>query len=48
MDEYWNVGQMGAKNRILNNTSSIRVPNDHRKRVALIIIAEEQGYNEDQ
>ena len=33
-------------NRILNNNSSIGVPNDHGKHGALIIIAEEQGYNE--
>ena len=36
------------KNWILNNRSSIGVPNDHGKCIALIIIAEEQGYNEDQ
>ena len=34
------------KNMILNNSSSIGVPNDHRKHGGLIIIAEEQGYNE--
>ena len=38
------AGQTGAKNKIL----SIGVPNDHGKCVASIIIAEEQGYNEDQ
>ena len=39
-------GQAGAKNSILNNNSSIGVPNDHGKRSALTIVAEEQGYNE--
>ena len=33
---------MGAK----KNNSSIGVPNDHGKHGALIIVAEEQGYNE--
>ena len=32
-----------VKNRILNNNSSIGVPNDHEKHGALIIVAEEQG-----
>ena len=41
-------GKRVLKNRILNNSSSIGVPNDHGKRIASIIIAEEQGYNEDQ
>ena len=36
------AGQTAAK----NNNSSIGVADDHGKRIALIIITEEQGYNE--
>ena len=39
-------GKRVLKNRILNNNLSIRVPNDHGKQGALIIVTEEQGYNE--
>ena len=38
--------QRVLKDRILNNNLSIGVPNDHGKHVALIIVTEEQGYNE--
>ena len=41
-------GKRVLKNSILNKNSSIGVPNDHGKHGALIIIAEEQGYNDDQ
>ena len=39
-------GKWVLKNSILNNNLSIRVPNDHGKHGGLIIVAEEQGYNE--
>ena len=39
-------GKRVLKNRILNNNPSIGVTNDHRKHSALIIVTEEQGYNE--
>ena len=32
----------------LYNALIVPVPNDHGKRIASIIISEEQGYNEDQ
>ena len=39
-------GKRVLKTRIWNNNSSIGVPYDHGKHGALIIVAEEQGYNE--